>query len=147
MKALLQRVSQAAIYFEGKPLCRIRRGFAILLGVAAGDTEKDAEYLAQKVANLRVFSDEDGKFNLSVLDVKGELLVTSQFTLLARTKKGHRPSFTDAAPPEEAEPLFDHFVDLLRTTGLKVEKGIFRQHLVVEIHNDGPVTLLLDSRA
>jgi D-tyrosyl-tRNA(Tyr) deacylase len=146
MKALLQRVSQASISFEGEEIARIGRGFAILLGVAQGDTEADAQYLARKIVNLRVFADDQDKFNLSVQDLHGELLVASQFTLLASTKKGHRPSFTSAAPPEEAEPLFDLFVELLRFSGLRVEKGIFRKHLVIEIHNDGPVTLLLDSK-
>jgi D-tyrosyl-tRNA(Tyr) deacylase len=147
MKALLQRVSQASVSFDGEMIGRIGRGFAILLGVAQGDTREDAEHLAQKVMNLRVFPDEQGKFNLSALDIQGELLVVSQFTLFADAKKGNRPSFTEAAPPDEAEPLFELFVELLHASGLKVEKGLFRQHLLVEIHNDGPVTLLLDSRA
>lgn len=146
MKALLQRVNQASVSWNGEVIARIGRGFAILLGVAKGDTQEDADYLARKAVNLRVFPDEEGKFNLSALDVRGELLALSQFTLLASTKKGHRPSFTDAAPPEEAEPLFERFVELLRASGLKVEKGVFRQHLLVEIHNDGPVTIMLDSR-
>lgn len=147
MKALLQRVSQASVSFDGEVIGRVGRGFAILLGVAQGDTQEDAEYLVQKVINLRVFPDEQGKFNLSALDVQGELLIVSQFTLFANARKGNRPSFTEAAPPDEAEPLFELFVELLRVSGLRVEKGLFRQHLLVEIHNDGPVTLLLDSRA
>jgi D-tyrosyl-tRNA(Tyr) deacylase len=147
MKALLQRVSQASVSFDGEVIGRVGRGFAILLGVAQGDIQEDAEYLVQKVINLRVFPDEQGKFNLSALDVQGELLIVSQFTLFANARKGNRPSFTEAAPPDEAEPLFELFVELLRVSGLRVEKGLFRQHLLVEIHNDGPVTLLLDSRA
>ena len=147
MKALLQRVSQASISQNDKIIASIGPGMAILIGVAQGDTEEDAQYLAHKIPNLRIFEDNEGKFNLSALDIGAELLITSQFTLLARTKKGHRPSFTDAAPPEEAEPLFDKLIEKLSASGLKVERGIFRQHLLVEIHNDGPVTLMLDSRA
>jgi D-tyrosyl-tRNA(Tyr) deacylase len=118
----------------------------VLVGVASGDTEKDARYLAQRTVNLRIFPDQAGKFNLSALDIGGELLVVSQFTLLADTRKGRRPSFTDAAPPAQAEELFEVFVGEARTTGLRVETGRFQQYMQVEIHNDGPVTILLDSR-
>jgi D-tyrosyl-tRNA(Tyr) deacylase len=118
----------------------------VLVGVASGDTEKDARYLAQRTVNLRIFPDQAGKFNLSALDIGGELLVISQFTLLADTRKGRRPSFTDAAPPAQAEELFEVFVGEARTTGLRVETGRFQQYMQVEIHNDGPVTILLDSR-
>jgi D-tyrosyl-tRNA(Tyr) deacylase len=118
----------------------------VLVGVASGDTEKDARYLAQRTVNLRIFSDQAGKFNLSALDIGGELLVVSQFTLLADTRKGRRPSFTDAAPPAQAEELFEVFVGEARATGLRVETGRFQQYMQVEIHNDGPVTILLDSR-
>jgi D-tyrosyl-tRNA(Tyr) deacylase len=118
----------------------------VFVGVADGDTEKDAQFLAQKMVNLRIFSDEEGKFNLSVLDIKGELLLVSQFTLLADTRKGRRPSFVGAAPPAQAEELFKHFVQQTGATGLKVETGRFQQYMQVEIHNDGPVTILLDSR-
>jgi D-tyrosyl-tRNA(Tyr) deacylase len=118
----------------------------VLVGVASGDTEKDARYLAQRTVNLRIFSDQAGKFNLSALDIGGELLVVSQFTLLADTRKGRRPSFTDAAPPAQAEELFEVFVGEARTTGLRVETGRFQQYMQVEIHNDGPVTIMLDSR-
>ncbi|MDP2930900.1 MAG: D-aminoacyl-tRNA deacylase, partial [Chloroflexota bacterium] len=118
----------------------------VLVGVAGGDTERDARYLAQRTVNLRIFPDAAGKFNLSALEVRGELLVVSQFTLLADTKKGRRPSFINAAPPIQAEELFEKFVDEARTTGLKVATGRFQQHMLVEIHNDGPVTILLDSR-
>jgi len=124
----------------------ISRGLVVLLGVAAGDTEKDVEYLAQKTAGLRIFPDQDGKFNLSVQDIRGELLIISQFTLLADTRKGRRPAFTGAAPPDEAERLYNYYVNLMRDTGLKVETGQFQQHMLVEIINDGPVTILLDSR-
>lgn len=124
----------------------INPGLVVLVGVGKGDSEADASYLAEKVANLRIFSDQEGKFNLSAIDIVREILVVSQFTLYASTRKGRRPGFTDAAPPEEAEPLVDTFAQLLRTTGLKVETGRFQQHMLVEIHNDGPVTILIDSQ-
>jgi len=125
---------------------KIGQGLVVFVGVANGDTEKDAQYLAQKTVSLRIFSDEEGKFNLSALDIKGELLVVSQFTLLANTRKGRRPSFIEAAPPAQAEKLFEQFVEQARSTGLKVETGRFQQYMQVEIHNDGPVTILLDSQ-
>lgn len=146
MKALLQRVSAASVSVAGEVVGRIGRGVVVLVGVASGDTEKDARYLAQRTVNLRIFSDQAGKFNLSALDIGGELLVVSQFTLLADTRKGRRPSFTDAAPPAQAEELFEVFVGEARATGLRVETGRFQQYMQVEIHNDGPVTILLDSR-
>ncbi len=146
MKALLQRVTGAAVSVAGEVVGRIGRGLVIFVGVASGDAEKDAHYLIQKTINLRIFSDEAGKFNLSALDIKGELLVVSQFTLLADTSKGRRPSFIDAAPPVQAEELFEQFVEQAGATGLKVETGRFQQYMQVEIHNDGPVTILLDSR-
>jgi D-aminoacyl-tRNA deacylase len=147
LKALLQRVTQASVTISGEIVGRIGNGLVVLVGVACGDTPQDAQYMAQKTAGLRIFSDSQGKFNLSALDVKGELLVISQFTLLADARKGRRPSFTDAAPPVQAEELFNSFVTGIRTTGLKVETGRFQQHMLVEIHNDGPVTIMLDSRA
>ncbi len=146
MKALLQRVTGASVSVADGVVGSIGRGLVVFVGVANWDTEKDAQYLAQKTVNLRIFSDEVGKFNLSALDIKGELLVVSQFTLLAATKKGRRPSFIEAAPPVQAEKLFDQFVEQTRATGLKVETGRFQQYMQVEIHNDGPVTILLDSR-
>jgi D-tyrosyl-tRNA(Tyr) deacylase len=146
MKAILQRVTKASVSVDGEVVGRIGRGLVILVGVANGDTEEDVRYLAQKARELRIFADEAGKFNLSAIDVKGELLVISQFTLLADTKKGRRPSFVDAAPPELAERLFDQFVATVRESGLKVETGRFQQHMLVEIYNDGPVTIVLDSR-
>jgi len=139
-------VSAASVSVAGEVVGRIGRGVVVLVGVASGDTEKDARYLAQRTVNLRIFSDQAGKFNLSALDIGGELLVVSQFTLLADTRKGRRPSFTDAAPPAQAEELFEVFVGEARTTGLRVETGRFQQYMQVEIHNDGPVTILLDSR-
>ncbi len=146
MKALLQRVTGASVRVAGEVVGRIGGGLVVFVGVANGDTERDAQYLAQKMVNLRIFADEEGKFNLSVLDTNGELLLVSQFTLLADTRKGRRPSFVEAAPPERAEELFNHFVEQASATGLKVETGRFQQYMQVEIHNDGPVTILLDSR-
>ena len=146
MKTLLQRVTEASVNVASEVVGRIGQGLVVFVGVANGDTEKDAQYLAHRTANLRIFSDKEGRFNLSVQDIKGELLVISQFTLLADTKKGRRPSFVEAAPPAQAEQLFEQFVRQARATGLKVETGRFQQHMQVEIHNDGPVTILLDSR-
>jgi D-tyrosyl-tRNA(Tyr) deacylase len=118
----------------------------VFVGVAAEDTEADAQYLVQKVINLRIFADDSGKFNLSALDTDSELLLVSQFTLLADTRRGRRPSFTTAATPLQAEELFNYFVAQAQATGLKVATGQFQQYMQVEIHNDGPVTILLDSR-
>ena len=146
MKALLQRVTRASVTVSNEIIGSIGNGLVVLVGVASGDTLKDAQYLAQKTAGLRIFSDSEGKFNLSLLDIKGELLIISQFTLLADARKGRRPSFTEAAPPDQAEELVNQFIDLVRLTGLKVETGRFQAHMMVEIHNDGPVTILLDSR-
>jgi len=146
VKALLQRVTGASVSVGGEVVGRIGRGLVVFVGVASGDTEKDAQYLAQKTVSLRVFSDEEGRFNLSALDIKGELLVVSQFTLLADTRKGRRPSFIEAAPPAQAEEIFEQFVEQGRATGLRVETGRFQQYMQVEIRNDGPVTILLDSR-
>jgi D-tyrosyl-tRNA(Tyr) deacylase len=146
VKALLQRVTEASVSVAGELVGRIGPGLVVFVGVADGDTDKDAQYLVQKTVNLRIFADEEGKFNLSILDIKGELLLVSQFTLLADTRKGRRPSFVEAAPPERAEELFNHFVEQASATKLKVETGRFQQYMQVEIHNDGPVTILLESR-
>jgi D-tyrosyl-tRNA(Tyr) deacylase len=146
VKALLQRVTRASVSVAGEVVGGIGRGLVIFVGVASGDTEKDVNYLVPKIINLRIFADDEGRFNLSALDIKGELLVVSQFTLLADTRKGRRPSFVEAAPPVQAEELFERFVEQARATGLKVETGRFQQYMQVEIHNDGPVTILLDSR-
>ena len=143
---LLQRVTGASVSIGGGTVGRIGQGLVIFVGVANGDTERDAQYLAQKTVSLRIFADEAGRFNLSALDIKGELLVVSQFTLLADTKKGRRPSFIEAASPVQAEELFERFVEQARATGLKVETGRFQQYMQVEINNDGPVTILLDSK-
>lgn len=145
MRALSQRVSQASVSVEGQVIAAIKQGFVVFIGVGRGDSDVDARYLAEKIANLRVFADKSGKFNLSILDIGGEVLVVSQFTLFASTRKGRRPSFTDAATPEEAEPLVNTFVQFLRTAGLRVDTGRFQQYMLVEIHNDGPVTIFIDS--
>lgn len=146
MKVLLQRVTAASVSISGNEVGRIGRGLVVFIGVAAGDSQRDVDYLVQKTVNLRIFSDRSGKFNLSALDIGGELLLVSQFTLLADTRKGRRPSFTDAAPPDKAEKLFDEFVRQARVAGLKIETGRFQQYMQVEIYNDGPVTIMLDSR-
>ena len=146
MKALLQRVSGASVSIANEEVGRIGRGLVVFLGVANGDIERDAQYLVPKIINLRIFADADEKFNLSALDINGELLLISQFTLLADTRKGRRPSFIEAAPPDRAEELFEYFVEQSRASGLKVATGLFQQYMQVEIHNDGPVTVMLDSR-
>ena len=144
MRALLQRVSKASVTVEGQTISTIGKGLLILLGVGHGDGEEQAKFLSEKIANLRVFEDEQGKTNLSVQDVKGEALVVSQFTLYADTRKGRRPSFIDAALPEVAEPLVGRFVELLRGHGIPTQTGKFGAHMQVEIHNDGPVTIWLE---
>ena len=144
MRALLQRVSKASVTVEGRTISSIGKGLLILLGVGHGDGEEQVKFLAEKVANLRVFEDEQGKTNLSVLDVQGEAIVVSQFTLYADTRKGRRPSFIDAALPDAAEPLVNRFVELLRGHGVPTQTGKFGTHMHVEIHNDGPVTIWLE---
>jgi len=144
MRALIQRVSQASVTIEGQTISKIGNGLLILLGIGHGDGEEQAAFLAEKVANLRIFEDEQGKTNLSVLDVKGETLVVSQFTLYADTRKGRRPSFIDAALPDVAAPLVMRFAELLRGHGVPTQTGQFGAHMLVEIHNDGPVTIWLE---
>ncbi len=139
-------MGRASVSVDGEVVGAIGRGLAVLVGVAVGDTVEEARAMADKTAGLRIFSDSEGKFNLSAKDIGGELLLVSQFTLLADARKGRRPSFTDAAPPAEAEKLFEEFVSAARATGLKVATGRFQQHMLVEIINDGPVTVMLDSR-
>ncbi len=146
MKALLQRVSRSEVTVDSRATGRIGQGFLILLGVGIDDVEKDADYLADKIVNLRVFSDDNSKFNLSALQIKADLLVISQFTLLADTSHGRRPSFIRAAPPETAEKLYNYFIDRISQTGLKVQSGVFGAHMLVTIVNDGPVTIMLDSK-
>lgn len=144
MRLLIQRVSRASVTVEQKTISRIGNGLLILLGVGHGDGEEQAAFLAEKTANLRIFEDAQGKTNLSVLDVKGEAIVVSQFTLYADTRKGRRPSFIDAALPEVASPLVDRFVELLRSHGVPTQTGQFGAHMGVEILNDGPVTIWLE---
>lgn len=146
MKAVLQRVRRASVSVEGEILGEIGPGLAVLVGAAQGDTEEDARWLAAKTAGLRIFSDAEGKFNLSLLDIGGAALVVSQFTLLADTRRGRRPGFTDAAPPEVAEPLVAAYCDALRAEGVPVQTGRFGARMLVSLENDGPVTILLDSR-
>jgi len=145
MRAVLQRVTRAAVSVEGRVVAAIGPGLCILLGVGAGDTPAEAEELAQKVAQLRIFRDEAGLFNRSILDMGGEALVVSQFTLYADCRRGRRPSFTDAARPEVAEPLVERFCRALRAAGVPTQAGVFGAMMLVEIHNDGPVTILLDT--
>jgi D-tyrosyl-tRNA(Tyr) deacylase len=146
VRAVVQRVAEAACRVGGETVGAIGPGLVVLLGVGDGDTERDAEYLADKVLNLRVFPDEEGQMNRSVRDVSGGLLVVSQFTLLGDVRKGRRPSYSDAAPPEEADRLYQHFVSRLRPSGLAVATGVFRAMMEVALVNQGPVTILLDSR-
>jgi D-tyrosyl-tRNA(Tyr) deacylase len=146
LKALVQRVSKASVSVGGEVVGKIGRGLVVLVGVARGDTERDAIYLADKIVNLRIFADQSSKFNLSALETGGEILIISQFTLLADTRKGRRPSFEEAALPEQAEALVNFFIGRVCGNGLKVETGRFQQHMLVEIHNDGPVTIALDSK-
>jgi D-tyrosyl-tRNA(Tyr) deacylase len=144
MRALLQRVSKASVTVNGQTISAIGKGLLILLGVGHGDGEEQVKFLAEKIANLRVFEDDQGKTNLSLLDVSGEAIVVSQFTLYADARKGRRPSFTDAALPDVAAPLVDHFAELLRGHGVPTQTGKFGAHMEVEIHNDGPVTIWLE---
>jgi len=146
MRAVVQRVGRAKVSVGGVTTGEIGCGLAALVGVQVGDTVEDAAYLADKVAGLRVFEDADGKMNLAAREIGGAILAISNFTLLGDCRKGRRPSFTDAAPPAEAQRLFGEFVERIRATGLHVETGVFREHMLVEIHNDGPVTVILDSR-
>jgi len=146
MRAVLQRVSRAEVRIEGRVVGRIARGFVVLLGVAAGDAESDAAFLVDRIVGMRVFADTAGKMNLSIGQVEGATLVVSQFTLLADTNSGRRPSFTKAAAPDEARRLYEHFLSLARIRGVKVETGEFGATMEVDLVNDGPVTIILDSR-
>jgi D-tyrosyl-tRNA(Tyr) deacylase len=144
VRAVVQRASEAGVFVDGASVAEIERGLVVLLGVARGDTLDDAGRLAGKVARLRIFEDEDGKFDRSVLDVGGEVLVVSQFTLIADTSKGNRPSFTDAAPPEVAEPLYEGFCEALEAQRVAVKRGVFGARMAVQLVNDGPVTIVID---
>ena len=144
MRAVVQRVSKGSVTVEGQVIGAVERGVVVLVGITHGDTKEQAEWLARKIAGLRIFEDRVGKMNASLLDVDGAALVISQFTLYADSRKGRRPGFTDAAPPEIAEPLVEYFAQALRNHGVPVETGIFGADMLVEIHNDGPVTILLE---
>jgi D-aminoacyl-tRNA deacylase len=146
MKVVIQRVTHAAVTVNKEVIGSIGPGLVVLVGVANGDTIDDVNYLVQKTVDLRILDDADGKLNLSLKDKNQELLLISQFTLLATTRKGRRPGFTDAAPPPEAEALFNAFVAQVKATGLTVKTGKFQAMMQVEIHNDGPVTIIIDSR-
>ena len=146
MRAVIQRVSRAQVHVDGKQIAKISAGLLILLGVEKQDNMADAEYLATKSADLRIFEDEAGKMNLSLLNTDGAALVVSQFTLLGDCRKGRRPGFSRAALPEQAIPLYQHFISQLRQAGIQVETGQFQAEMQVELVNDGPVTLLLDSQ-
>ena len=145
MRALVQRVTGASVTVEDETIGSIGSGLVVFIGISSDDDAADADYLANKIANLRIFSDDDGRFDRSALDLGAELLIVSQFTLYADTRKGRRPSFMDAAPPEQADSLISKTVDIFRSTGLKVETGRFQAHMLVNIANDGPVTIFIDS--
>jgi D-tyrosyl-tRNA(Tyr) deacylase len=144
MRALIQRVRSAQVTVNDRIAAEITHGLVILLGIGQGDTEENARFLVEKIVSLRIFEDKQGRFNLSLLDQPGAAIVVSQFTLYADTRKGRRPSFTKAAPPELAAPLVDKFADLLRARGVPTQTGVFGAHMLVEIQNDGPVTIWLE---
>ncbi|MCW3161935.1 D-aminoacyl-tRNA deacylase [Chryseobacterium oryctis] len=145
MKAVIQRVSEANVKVDGKIVGEINKGFMLLIGIDENDEKSDADWLVQKILNLRVFGDDEGKLNLSVQDIKGEILCISQFTLIADYKKGNRPSFIKAAKPDKAIPLFEYFKEEISKSGLKTESGIFGADMKVSLINDGPVTIVMDS--
>jgi D-tyrosyl-tRNA(Tyr) deacylase len=145
MRACIQRVSRAQVTVDRQVIGRIGRGLVVLLGVGSDDSDDDAQYLADKIAGLRIFDDSEGKMNLAIRDVGGAMLVISQFTLYGDCRRGRRPSFTDAAPPDRAMELYEAFVRQLEQSGVPVQLGRFREHMDVELVNDGPVTLLVDS--
>jgi len=145
MRAVVQRVIKSKVTVDSEVTGKIDRGLMVLIGVEDGDTEKDAAYIADKITGLRIFEDENEKMNLSVKDVDGQVLAVSQFTLLGDVRKGKRPSFTNAAAPDEANRLYRKVIEAVEQNGVHVEEGVFQAHMMVEIHNDGPVTILLDS--
>jgi D-tyrosyl-tRNA(Tyr) deacylase len=145
MRALIQRVKTGKVTVDGRTVAEITHGLVILLGIGRGDTPEQARFLAGKIASLRIFEDQEGKFNRSILDLGGAAIVVSQFTLYADTHKGRRPSFIEAAPPEDAAPLVEKFADMLREQGIPTQNGVFGTHMLVEIENDGPVTIWLEN--
>jgi len=145
MRAVIQRVREARVNLDGETIGQIGAGYVVFLGIRTTDTQADAEGLAEKIVHLRIMEDDEGKMNCSILDAGGAVLSVSQFTLYGDMRKGRRPSFIDAAAPEQAEPLYEAFNSRLRTLGVRVQTGRFRAKMLVEIHNDGPVTLLLDT--
>lgn len=146
MKVIIQRVSESEVKVDGNTVGKIGAGFMLLVGIDEEDENTDADWLVQKIINLRVFGDEDGKLNLSILDIKGEILCISQFTLIADYKKGNRPSFIKAAKPDKAIPLFEYFKKEIAKNGVKTESGIFGADMKVSLINDGPVTIVMDSK-
>ncbi|PZC49498.1 MAG: D-tyrosyl-tRNA(Tyr) deacylase [Chloroflexi bacterium] len=145
MRALIQRVSSASLTVNGKEISSIGNGMVVFLGIGHGDSKEDAIYLSEKIANLRIFSDDEGRFDLSAIDTDSGVLLVSQFTLYADTRKGRRPSFIRAAPPEIAEPLMTEMAELLRQLKLRVSTGVFKAHMMVSLINDGPATFMIDS--
>ena len=146
MRVVIQRVSESSVKVDYKTVGEIANGYMLLIGIEEEDEKSDADWLVQKILNLRVFGDDEGKLNLSILDIKGEILCISQFTLIADYKKGNRPSFIKAAKPDKAIPLFEYFKEVIAKSGLKTESGIFGADMKVSLINDGPVTILMDSR-
>lgn len=146
MRAVIQRVTESVVRVDGKTVGAIGRGLMVLLGVFRGDSRREADYLADKIVNLRIFEDPDGRMNQSLLEIGGEMLVVSQFTLLGDCRKGRRPSFTDAAPPETANALYEYFIEISKQKGISVQTGEFGAMMKVSLVNDGPVTLIVDSR-
>ena len=146
MRAVIQRVSKASVSINGQSVGKIGAGLCVLLGVGVGDSEREAEWMADKIVNLRIFEDDDGKMNRALADVGGGILIVSQFTLYGDCRKGRRPSFTEAAPAEEGNRLYEYFVEQVKNRGVEVACGVFQAHMAVEIVNDGPVTLILDTK-
>ncbi|HCO19344.1 MAG TPA: D-tyrosyl-tRNA(Tyr) deacylase [Tissierellales bacterium] len=146
MRAVVQRVSSAEVRVDDKMVGRVGKGLLVYLGVGKEDTVSDIEYMADKVSGLRIFEDENGKMNLSVQDIRGEILAISQFTLYGDVRKGKRPSFSDSADPDKGEELYNQFISIIQGIGIRIDKGIFGAHMMVDYVNDGPVTILLDSK-
>ena len=144
MRAVIQRVIKSQVVIDETIKAAIEHGLVILLGIEKGDNREKVDYLAKKITNMRIFEDKEGKMNLSLIDIGGKAIVVSQFTLMADTRKGNRPSFIHAAPPDIASPLVDYFIQKMRAYGVETQSGEFAAHMLVEIHNDGPVTILMD---